>query len=94
MKSSIEGKAGKMTRRQYTKEFKIEALRLCQQPGMGPSRVAEDLSINRSMLGFGAKQIKDSPKEAFRGHGHRTEEEHEVAALRRRIRVLEEERTS
>ncbi len=92
MKNSNEGKSGKKTRRQYTKEFKLEALRLCQQPGMGPSKVAEDLGINRSMLGNWAKQLKDSPKDAFRGHGTRTELEGEVAALRRRIRVLEEER--
>jgi transposase len=92
MKAIIEGKTGKRARRQYTKEFKLEALRLCHQPGMGPSQVAEDLGINRSLLSSWAKQMKDSPKEAFRGHGTRTELEGENAALKRRIRVLEEER--
>ncbi len=92
MKNPHEGKAGKQTRRQYTKEFKLEALRLCEQPDMGPSQVAEDLGINRGMLHAWAKQLKESPKEAFRGHGTRTELEGENAALKRRIRVLEEER--
>ena len=92
MKHSHEGKAGKKSRRQYTKEFKREALRLCHQPGMGPSRVAEDLGINRTMLSTWARQMKDSPAEAFRGHGTRTELAGENASLKRRIRVLEEER--
>ena len=92
MKNTREGKAGRQTRRQYTKEFKLEALRLCEQPGMGPSQVAKDLGINRTMLCSWSKQLKDSPKEAFRGHGTRTELEGELAALRRRVRVLEEER--
>jgi transposase len=92
MKKSTEGTLGKKSRRQYTKEFKLEALRLCQEPGMGPSRVAADLGINRSMLSSWAKQLKDAPKDAFRGHGTRTELEGENAALKRRIRVLEQER--
>lgn len=92
MKADHEVKAGKQSRRQYTREFKLEALRLCRQPGMGPSRVAEDLGINRSMLASWAKQMKDAPQDAFRGHGNRTELEGELAALRRRVRVLEEER--
>ncbi len=92
MKNTNERKMGVRTRRQYTKEFKVEALRLCEQPGMGPSQVAKDLGINRTMLCAWSKQLRESPKEAFRGNGTRTELEGELAALRRRVRVLEEER--
>ena len=92
MTNTNERKMGVRTRRQYTKEFKLEALRLCEQPGMGPSRVAKDLGISRTLLCAWSQQLKESPKEAFRGHGTRTELEGELEALRRRVRVLEEER--
>src|SRR5450432_1694193 len=92
MERSFEAKAGKKTRRQYTKEFKLEALRLSRQPGMGPSRVAKDLGINRSMLSAWSKQLEESGQEAFRGHGNRAELEQENVMLRRRLRIVEEER--
>ena len=92
MKKPDEAKAGRNTRRQFTKEFKLEALRLCEQPGMSVSQVARDLGIHRGMLYAWSQQLKESPEEAFRGHGKRTRLESENAALKRRIRVLEEER--
>lgn len=92
MKNPDVGKVGKKHRRQYPKEFKLEALRLCSQPDMSVSQVAKDLGISRSMLHLWMKQAKESPTEAFRGHGTRTEMERELDALRRRVRVLEEER--
>lgn len=90
--SSFKEKAGRQTRRQYTKEFKLEAVRLAKQPGMGQSRVAKDLGISRSLLSSWTKALVQTGPDAFRGHGNRTELENEVAVLRRRLRIAEEER--
>ena len=79
------------SRRQYTQEFKREAIRLSTQPGMGLSQMAQDLGINRTMLSTWIRTAATEGGDAFRGHGNRTVEE-EVSTLRRRVRVLEEER--
>ncbi len=92
MKGIIEEGKRVKPRRQYTQEFKREAIRLSRQPGMGPSRVAKDLGINRTMLSTWIRQAQSDGGDAFRGHGNRTELEAEVVALRRQNRVLEEER--
>jgi transposase len=79
-------------RKQYTKEFKREAVRLSRQPGKGPSQVAHDLGINRSMLSTWIRALSQEGADAFRGQGNRTADESELAFLKRRLRVVEEER--
>lgn len=90
--SSYTGKTGKKTRRQYTKEFKQEAVRLAGEPGMGQSRVAKDLGISRSLLSSWTKALAETGTDAFRGHGNRGELEQEVAILKRQLRIAEQER--
>jgi transposase len=92
MKNLTEEKAGRKTRRQYTKEFKVEAVRLSREPGMGASKVARDLGIARSLLCLWMKALAETGTDAFRGHGKRTELEQENAVLRQRLRIAEEER--
>lgn len=79
-------------RRQYTKEFKAEAVRLAALPGMGPTKAASDLGLDRSLISQWSKQAVEEGHDAFRGHGVRTAQEEELVALRRRITVLEQER--
>lgn len=94
MKGSIEEGRRHMPqqRRQYTEEFKREAIRLAREGGLGPTQVARDLGINRTMLSTWIRKAGTEGTDAFRGHGNRTALEAENAALLRRIRVLEEER--
>ena len=40
-KASSEGKAGKQSRRQYTKEYKREAVRRSRDPSISPAQVTE-----------------------------------------------------
>ncbi len=92
MKGSLrEGKMVK-TRRRYTAEFKREAIALCGKPGMGPSQVAQDLGINRTMLSTWIRKSEIEAGDAFRGNGNRTALVAENESLKRRVRVLEEER--
>jgi transposase len=41
-----------MERRQFTDEFKREAVRLARQPGTSKAGIAKDLSINANMLSW------------------------------------------
>ena len=90
--SSFKEKSGRQTRRQYTKEFKEEAVRLAGQPGMRQSQVARDLGISRSLLSSWTKALEETGTDAFRGHGNRRELEEKVSSLQRQLRIAEQER--
>ena len=77
-------------RRQHSKEFKREALRLAAS--IGVSHAAADLGINESMLYDWKKKALQEGSDAFRGHGQRTAVEAELARLRRENEVLKMER--
>lgn len=91
-KSSSEVKAGKKARRQYTKEYKREAVRLSRDPSTSASQVARDLGLSRSLLSSWGEAASTEGSDAFRGQGKRKAMEAEIASLKRRNRVLEEER--
>lgn len=74
----------------YTKEFKQEALRLCEQEGMSVAQVARDLGVREGAL-YRWRQEADGA-DAFRGKGQRTPEQARLAALERQVKVLEMER--
>lgn len=82
----------KGTRRTYTREFKEEALRLARQPDIGFVKAARDLGVHVTVIRGWAKQLEREGSDAFRGHGHRTEAEGELARLRRENAILREER--
>jgi transposase len=89
---AAKGKKPASNRKQYTKEFKAEAVRLSQLPGMGPTKTAQDLGVDRSLISQWTKHLAQEGTEAFRGHGVRTAHEEELLTMRRRITVLEQER--
>ena len=41
----------KRTRRTFTEEFKQDAVRMCQQPGMTMAEVSRNLGVHVSLLG-------------------------------------------
>jgi transposase len=77
-------------RRQYSKEFKQEALRLAASIGVG--RAAADLGIHESTLHAWKQAARTEGADAFRGHGQLTAAETELARLRRENEVLKMER--
>lgn len=76
-------------RRTYTKEFKIEAVRLIQERGT-IAEAARDLGIGEQMLGRWKKQLETDQERAFPGRGKPRDEE--VAILRREVALLRMER--
>ena len=77
-------------RRQHSKEFKQESLRLVASVGVG--RAAADLGLNPSLLYDWRRKAASEGADAFRGHGRRTAAEGELARLRREVEVLTMER--
>lgn len=75
------------SRRKYTKEFKLEAVRQVVEKGRAVSHVAESLGINESMLHQWKRQLLKEGEVAFPGNGKRSENEleAEVRQLRKEL---------
>ena len=77
-------------RRQYSSEFKREAVQLVTQGGLSIAQVARDLGLNDNMVSRWKKEAEQNGQRAFPGHGHPHDEE--LSRLRRENEVLRQER--
>jgi len=76
-------------RRAFTREFKVEAVRLAEQ--RGTRAAADSLGVDISSLYEWKRQLSTDGAEAFRGNGNRTGLEEENRELRLEVRRLREE---
>lgn len=58
----------------YTKEFKIEAVRLAETSGKPITEIARDLGVSDSTIHNWRKQFSEHGEQAFPGSGHQTPE--------------------
>jgi transposase len=79
-------------RRVYTREYKVEAVRLTTEGGQSVARVAQDLGINENNLWRWRKELLTAPQDAFPGKGRMKPLEEENRRLRRENQVLRQER--
>ena len=79
-------------RRQYTKEFKIEAVRLIIEEGRPISDVARELGTAQSLLHRWKKKSEEGKIEPFPGKGRLSPEDEELRQLRREDKRLRMER--
>lgn len=77
-------------RKQYTSEFKREAVRLVTEGGLSMAQVARDLGLGDNLVSRWKKEAGENGQRAFPGQGHPLDEE--VARLRRENDVLRQER--
>jgi transposase len=76
-------------RSRFSRRARAEAVRLAGEPGNTFASVGRDLGVSGWTIAYWAKQLAAEEDPAAR----RAREEHtELVALRRRVRVLEEER--
>jgi transposase len=80
-------------RRQFSSEFKLEAVRLVES-GKPPADVARELGIRGDMLRKWRRQFATAARSdaASRSTGTLTSQDEELRQLRRRVAQLEEER--
>ena len=75
-------------RRQYTKEFKIEAVRLIIEEGRPISDVARELRTAQSLLHRWKKKSEEGKIDPFPGKGRLSPEDEELRRLRRENKRL------
>ena len=72
-----------VTRKQYTKEFKLDAISLVVDQGYTRAEAARSLEINADMLGRWIKeQQADDGGQSFRSNGKLTPEQQEIRRLK------------
>jgi transposase len=81
-----------VVRRKFTKEYKVEAVRLSRQPAMTVVKAARDLGIRAKDLYRWRGELAEAPAEAFPGKGRRRVSEEELERLRRENEQLRMER--
>ena len=79
-------------RRKFTREFKLEAVRLIKERGVSYVQASQDLGVHVSQLRNWVKALADDPQQAFPGHGQMKPEQQEIARLKREVAKLKAER--
>jgi transposase len=82
----------KAERKTYTREFKLEAVRLSLEEGRPGSEVAKELGIHPNVLYRWRKEFLADNSESFPGQGKMKASDEEVARLRREVALLREDR--
>lgn len=81
-----------MQRRKFTREFKLEAVRLVKDRGVSVAQAARDLELHENVLRKWIRELGADPHHAFPGHGQMKPEQLEIDRLRREVTKLKAER--
>lgn len=81
-----------MVRRRFSREFKLEAVRLVRERGVSIAQAARDLDVHENQLRKWVKEFTSDPAQAFPGQGQMKPEQLEIERLRREVAKLKAER--
>jgi transposase len=81
-----------MARRSFTREFKVEAVRLVRDRGVSVAQASRDLGVHENVIRKWAKDFEADPEQSFPGQGHMKPVEAENERLRREVQKLKAER--
>ena len=81
-----------MQRRKFSREFKLEAVRLVKDRGVSVAQAARDLDLHENVLRKWIRELGADPRHAFPGHGQMKPEQLEIERLRREVTKLKAER--
>src|SRR4051812_22964568 len=81
-----------MQRRKFSREFKIEAVKLVRERGGSVAQAGRDLGVHENVLRKWVKEFGSDPAQSFPGHGQMKPEQLEIERLRREVTKLKAER--
>lgn len=79
-------------RRQFSREFKVEAVKLITERGVSVRQASRDLGVGESLLRRWIRELSADPKQAFPGQGLMKPEQAEIERLRKEVAKLKMER--
>lgn len=80
-------------RKQYSKEFKLDAISLVLEQGYTRSEAAKSLDIRPDLIGRWMREHQaDDDGQVYRGNGKLTAEQEEIRKLKRQVKRLEMEK--
>jgi transposase len=80
------------TRRQFSREFKLEAVRLVNDRGVTVAQAARDLDVHENVLRKWIRELAGEPRHAFLGKGVMKPEQAELERLKKENAKLRMER--
>ena len=80
------------TRRQFSREFKVEAVKLVKERGVAVVQAARDLDVHENVLRKWVRELAADPQQAFPGQGVMKPEQAEIERLRKEVAKLKMER--
>ena len=79
-------------RKQYSREFKMEAVRLLETSGKSARQLERELGIGSGNLSRWKREFAADGEGAFPGHGRLTPEQERLRQLERENEILRQER--
>jgi transposase len=79
-------------RKQFSKQFKIDAVKLVTEQGYRVSEAARNLGLHHSSLRRWKKELETDGNQAFPGKGNMTSEKEELYRLHKENKQLKMER--
>ena len=76
----------------FSREFKIEAVKLVRERGVSVAQAGRDLDVHENVLRKWVKEFGSDPAQAFPGQGQMKPEQLEIERLRREVNKLRAER--
>ena len=80
------------TRRQFSREFKREAVRLVKERGVSVAQAARDLDVHENVLRKWVREQTLDPLQSFPGKGVMRPEQAEIERLKKEVSKLRMER--
>ena len=81
-----------MQRRIFSREYKLEAVKLVRERGVTVEQAARDLDVHENVLCKWVREYGDDPSQSFPGKGQMKPEQLEIEKLRREVAKLKAER--
>ena len=74
----MEPEGAMQRRRRFSREFKLEAIRLVRDRGVSIAQASRDLDVHANLLGRWVKDFESDPGHAFPGQGKMKPEQLEI----------------
>lgn len=81
-----------MQRRKFSREYKLEAVKLIRERGVSVAQAARDPDVHENVLRKWVREYGSDPAQAFPGHGQMKPEQLEIERLRKEVAKLKAER--